>query len=90
MEKQIKNKILTLPLSENIQEQLEENLNKLGQEGFRLFDCHLNGDAVVALFQKEISIDYILKDQDPTNLEGKSKPLSDNKFDEFITDDDWT
>jgi hypothetical protein len=85
MEKQIKNKILTFPLSENIQEQLEENLNKLGQEGFRLFDCHLNGDAVVSFMRKEIDIYYILKDH-----EGKSKSLQDEKFDEFITYDDWT
>jgi predicted esterase YcpF (UPF0227 family) len=90
MEKQIKNKILTFPLSENIQEQLEENLNKLGQEGFRLFDCHLNGDAVVAFMQKEMDIDYILKNQESTSVEGKSKSLQDNKFDEFITDNDWT
>jgi hypothetical protein len=89
MEKQIKNKILKLPFGMNIQEQLEENLNKLGQEGFRLLDCHLNGDAVVTFMQKEIEYDYILKDQDPTTLEGKSKPIPDNKFDEFITDDDW-
>jgi hypothetical protein len=90
MEKQIKNKILKLPFEMNIQEQLEENLNKLGQEGFRLLDCHLNGDALVAFMQKEIEFYLILKDQEPNTLEGKSKPLPHNKFDEFITDDDWT
>jgi len=86
MLKQINNKIITLPLSENIQVQREENLNKLGQEGYILSKCISSEKHLTAFLKKDLMIDYVYSQTSKHDNKSSEKLLLQ---DIDVNDDDW-
>lgn len=85
METKIDNKILTLPLSGNMQTTLQDTLNEYGKQGYQLIDCHSTESALVVFLKKEYSVEYV-----PINKNNNTqcnKPIGSSNDDSI--NDDW-
>ena len=87
MDTKIYNKILTLPLSGNMQTTLQYTLNNYGKQGYRLIDCHSTDSALVVFLKKEYKVEYV-----PTSKHSKSQhnnPINLGNEENELEDMNW-